>query len=141
MVRHWNWNQWTEFKFWMKLIEFHFPLKPLGKVWIYLFSLHLWLSSRADWVLEEKLWILISCTSLDNWPSVTACPRWRGQVNTYVVPLISFQTFFVQAFKIVIDSWIFSMLLQYILWDDWPIFIIQEEITSKGTRVSCVYYQ
>ena len=37
---------------------------------------------------------------------------------------ISFQTFFVQAFKIVVDSWKFSMLLLYILWDDWPIFMI-----------------
>ena len=37
---------------------------------------------------------------------------------------ISFQTFFVQAFKIVVDSWRFSMLLLYILWDDWPIFMI-----------------
>ena len=32
--------------------------------------------------------------------------------------------FFVQAFKIVIDSWKFSMLLLYILWDDWPSFMI-----------------
>ena len=31
---------------------------------------------------------------------------------------------FVQAFKIVIDSWKSSMLLLYILWDDWPIFMI-----------------
>ena len=37
---------------------------------------------------------------------------------------ISFQTFFVWAFKIVEDSWKFSMLLLYILWDDWPIFMI-----------------
>ena len=37
---------------------------------------------------------------------------------------ISFQTFFVQAFKIVIDSEKFSMLLLYILWDDRPIFMI-----------------
>ena len=37
---------------------------------------------------------------------------------------IRFQTFFVQAFKIVVDSWEFSMLLLYILWDDWPIFMI-----------------
>ena len=37
---------------------------------------------------------------------------------------ISFQTFFVQALKIVVDSWKFSMLLLYILWDDWPIFMI-----------------
>ena len=37
---------------------------------------------------------------------------------------ISFQTFFVQAFKIVIDSWKFTMLLLYMLWVDWPIFMI-----------------
>ena len=35
-----------------------------------------------------------------------------------------FPAFFVQAFKIVIDSWKFTMLLLYILWDDWPIFMI-----------------
>ena len=35
-----------------------------------------------------------------------------------------FPDFFVQAFKIVIDSWKFAMLLLYILWDDWPIFMI-----------------
>ena len=32
--------------------------------------------------------------------------------------------FFVQAFKIDVDSWKFSMLLLFILWDDWPIFMI-----------------
>ena len=37
---------------------------------------------------------------------------------------ISFQTFIVWEFKIVVDSWKFSMLLLYILWDDWPIFMI-----------------
>ena len=42
----------------------------------------------------------------------------------YVVHSIGFQTFFVQAFKSVVDSWKFSMLLLYILWDDWPIFMI-----------------
>ena len=45
--------------------------------------------------------------------------RWR-----YVVHSISFQTFFVQAFKIVRDYWKFTMLLLYILWDDWQIFMI-----------------
>ena len=40
------------------------------------------------------------------------------------MPSISFQTFFIQAFKIVVDSWKFTMLLLYILWDDWPIFMI-----------------
>ena len=43
---------------------------------------------------------------------------------SYVVPSISFKTFFVQAFKIMVDSWTFTMLLRYILWDDWPIFMI-----------------
>ena len=32
--------------------------------------------------------------------------------------------FFVKAFEIVVDSWEFNMLLLYILWDDWPIFMI-----------------
>ena len=32
--------------------------------------------------------------------------------------------FFVHAFKIVVDSWKFTMLLLYILWDDRPIFMI-----------------
>ena len=40
------------------------------------------------------------------------------------MPSISFQTFFVQAFKIVVDFWKFTMLLLYILWDDWLIFMI-----------------
>ena len=35
-----------------------------------------------------------------------------------------FPDFFVLAFKIVIDSWKFTMLLLYILWDNWPIFMI-----------------
>ena len=35
-----------------------------------------------------------------------------------------FPDFFVQAFKIVVDAWKFTMLLLYILWDDWPIFMI-----------------
>ena len=37
-----------------------------------------------------------------------------------------FPDFFVQAFEIVIDSWKFTMLLLYILWDDWPIFMISD---------------
>ena len=40
------------------------------------------------------------------------------------MPSISFQTYSVQAFKIVVDSWKFNMLLLYILWDGWPIFMI-----------------
>ena len=42
----------------------------------------------------------------------------------YEVHTISFQTFFVWAFKIVVKSWKFTMLLLYILWNDGPIFMI-----------------
>ena len=35
-----------------------------------------------------------------------------------------FPDFFILAFKIAVDSWKFSMLLLYILWDCWPIFMI-----------------
>ena len=37
---------------------------------------------------------------------------------------ICFQTFLVQAFRIVVVSWKFVMLLLYIFWYDWPIFMI-----------------
>ena len=40
------------------------------------------------------------------------------------MPSISFQTFFIWAFKIAVDSWKFSILLLYILWNNWPTFII-----------------
>ena len=36
----------------------------------------------------------------------------------------NFPDIFVQAFKIVVDSWKFTMLWLYILWDYWPIFMI-----------------
>ena len=51
---------------------------------------------------------------------------WFSVHFIYVVHSISFQAFFIQAFKIVVDSWKFSMLLLYILWDDWPIFMISD---------------
>ena len=38
--------------------------------------------------------------------------------------MISFQTFFVWAFKIVVDSWNIGLLVLYIWWDDWLIFLI-----------------
>ena len=35
-----------------------------------------------------------------------------------------FPEIFVLAFKIVVDSSIFTVLFLYILWDDWPIFMV-----------------
>ena len=43
-------------------------------------------------------------------------------IYTYLVHMISFQTFFVWAFKIVVDSWNTSYVMLYILWDDWTHF-------------------
>ena len=54
---------------------------------------------------------------------IHGCIYIRNILNTRCI-LISFKTFFVWAFKIVVDSWKFTMLLLYILWDDWPIFMI-----------------
>ena len=51
-------------------------------------------------------------------------PNILGTFIKCTIECTSFQTFFEQAFKIVVDSWNFTMLLLYILWDDWPIFMI-----------------
>ena len=48
--RTWTWRH--EFKSWTRLIAFHIALIPLGKVWIQIFSLQLWVNSRADCVLQ-----------------------------------------------------------------------------------------
>ena len=47
-----KWTRRHEFKSWTRLIAFHRALIPLGKVWIQLFSLQLWVNSRADLVLQ-----------------------------------------------------------------------------------------
>ena len=65
----------------------------------------------CPYFIHSSLWVFLTASSI------------HSEVM-YVVPSISFQTYFVHAFKIVIDSWKFSMLLLYILWYDWPIFMI-----------------
>ena len=42
------WTRRYEFNSWTRLIAFHITLIPLGKVSIQLFSLQLWVNSRAD---------------------------------------------------------------------------------------------
>ena len=53
--RRTKWTRQHEFKFWTRLIAFLIALIPLGKVWIQLFSLQLWVNSRVDWVLQPWL--------------------------------------------------------------------------------------
>ena len=58
---------------------------------------------------------------------------------------ISLQTiFFLQAFKIGLVSWKLSILLLYILWDDWPIFMIsssneqlQQQLEYTQLKTDC----
>ena len=55
---HGKWTRRHKFKSWTRLIAFLIELVPLGKVWIRLFSLQLWVNSRADLKLKTfKLWI------------------------------------------------------------------------------------
>ena len=56
----------------------------------------------------------------------------------YVVYSISFQTFFVQAFKSVVDSWKISILLLYILWDDRPIFMISRSNEQRWQELEYI---
>ena len=46
-----KYTQLPEFKSWTKLFAFHIALIPLGKIYIQLFSLNLWLNSRVNWAL------------------------------------------------------------------------------------------
>ena len=55
----------------------------------------------------------------------------------YEVHTISFQTFFVWAFKNVVDSWKFSILLLYIFWDDSPIFMISGLNEKLQQQLEC----
>ena len=57
-------------------------------------------------------------TSFVQWPWYK-----HNRIDTWCIQYVS-RLFLVQAFKTVVDSWKFSTLLQYILWDDWPIFRI-----------------
>ena len=68
---------------------------------------------------------------------VCVCVCVRGSFN-------KFPHFIVPAFKIVEDSWKFSMLFLYILWDDWHILIIsgsnkqlQQELEYTLRRPDC----
>ena len=53
--RRCKWTRRHEFKSWTRLIAFHIALIPLGKVWIQLFSLRLWVNCRTDCVLQPRL--------------------------------------------------------------------------------------
>ena len=77
----------------------------------------------VDFVIPVDLWVKIK----DKIDKDLDLARELKSFN--VIPIIGgafnkFPDFFVQVFKIVIYSWKFSIILLYILWDDWPIFMI-----------------
>ena len=60
-------------------------------------------------------------TLQENWKNYLT---WKWRWNQLRGAFNRFPDFFRKAFKIVVDSWKFSILLLYILWDNWPIFMI-----------------
>ena len=74
---------------------------------------------RADWSMPPERLSLSLYIYIYIYMRVCACVCVCGLFN-------KFPDFFVWAFKIVADSWKFTMLLLYILWDDWPIFMITD---------------
>ena len=79
--------------------------------------------------MSKTLYIIIASTNQPGYGTSTDThththTHTHIYIYIYAVHAISFHTFFVWAFKIVVDSWKFRILLLYILWDDWPIYMI-----------------
>ena len=99
----------------------HGPLEP-GKSDKTLNSTHLGLTCK-DGILrssESEKEILQGPTAGERIVGFIYFPRLLVQRGVFN----KFPDVFGQAFEIVVDSWKFTMLLLYILWDDWPIFMI-----------------
>ena len=65
----------------------------------------------------------------NTWNNLTVCKKMSSTKCLQIISNIrgafnKFPDVFVQVFRIVLDSLKFTMLLLYILWDDWPIFMI-----------------
>ena len=79
-----KWTRWHKFKSWTRLIAFLIALIPLGKVWIQLSSLQLWVNSRTDCLSEatslgeEKLWMKTCYTPLKKLTLCYILPERRG---------------------------------------------------------------
>ena len=92
----------------------------LSKIWPWKKIIHITVGWRVHIMASYLLlmtFLINRIQALQHW--------WKKCVNNkgnYEVHMISFQTFFVWAFKIAVDSW--KLLLLYILWNDWPIFMI-----------------
>ena len=60
--------------------------------------------------------------------------------NTYICGEFNkFPDFFVLAFRIIVHTWELSMLLLYILWDDWRIFMISASNEQLQQQLEYTY--
>ena len=85
----------------------------------------MWIYKHGKGSLQDLRFIsLVFEIGKSEWDKLTT--DFEGEVIQEVIcgAFNRFTDFFVQAFKIVVDSWKFSILLLYILWGDWPIFMI-----------------
>ena len=92
----------------------HQVMNPVVNYYIY----HL--SPVKASMITFKSWFGLILWHINHWRLLNA----KSCLYIYEVHTIGFQTFFEWAFKIVVDSWKFSILLLYIFWDDWTIFMI-----------------
>ena len=99
-------------------------------------------ASVPEWMSKEKTTLIEKDSQKGTIPSnyrpITCLPMMWKILTTQIREKIyyslvycelrgafdKFPDFFVRAFIIVVDSWKFTMLLLYLLWDDWPIFMI-----------------
>ena len=76
------------------------------------------------------------------------CPSWVGKTDIEKIDIrctfYKFPEFFYMHLMLFVDSWKFSMLLLYILWDDGPIFMIsgskeqlQQELEYTLLKADC----
>ena len=71
----------------------------------------------------DYVWFTLVWWHIKSYPSAEMLSV-NAKSFLYIYMVHSISSFFVQAFKIIVNSWQFSMLLLYILQDDRPIFMI-----------------
>ena len=86
-------------------------------------------SKRVDvgfWVTAAMLFQSLKWCEIVNIVRISShyYVTYSGRLVNHVISFNKFPAFFVQAFRIVVVSWKFTMLLIYILWDDKQIFMI-----------------
>ena len=95
----WKRTRRHEFKSWMRLMAFPIALIPRGKVWIQLFSLQLWLNSKADRDrLDEetnlgkgKLNRIVS--NCNTWNHLTVCKWALGYLKIVTYKLFVYRSY------------------------------------------------